>query len=191
MCNRKRLITALLVASLVAAMPARSFAEGEDPCARLRNGRADLSAQAIAAAENAYQASVTAHKSKMDRVKDSATRLADCLGKYTNFKIGGTLGLPSLGDALTMAIDKLARMTCDAIDQAYDDATALARKKVVLPGGIASGEVGLPKSWDIGRPTRPGTISVPGGTVTTKPVNPPILQEVERGVQDQVRGIFN
>jgi hypothetical protein len=173
--------------------PVVVFAAEGVPCPPpYRNMRGDLVKKATDSAEYSYQASVTSHKSKMDKVKDSASRLADCLSKYKNFRVGGGLGLPTLGDALAAGLDKLARMTCDAIDQAYDDTTALARKEVVLPGGIASGDVGLPKSWNLNRNQvlRQGQVSVPGGTVTVKDSRPTIFNEVEDKARQEVRGIF-
>lgn len=188
---RRQLI--LLSFFLLIVIPAGALAASPDPCAKsgIRNGRPDLSQRAMASAEYSYQASVTAHKSKMDKVKDSASRLADCLSKYKNFQVGGGLGLPSIGDALSAALDKLARMTCEAIDQAYDDTTALARKEVVLPGGIASGDVGLPRSWNLGnQSTRPGQVAVPGGTVTVKDSRPTVFNAIEDKARQEVRGLF-
>lgn len=190
MCRQLR---ALFFCLLIMLPGTGMAADSPDPCPDppYRNMRKDLSRRAVVSAENAYQASVISHKSKMDRVKNSASRLAECLSKYKNFKIGGGLGLPTIGDALAAGLDKLARMTCDAVDQAYDDATALARKEVVLPGGIASGDVGLPKSWDLGRTTtRPGEVSLPGGSVTVKETRPSIFNEIQNKAAQEIRGIY-
>lgn len=185
----RRMILIFLLAMII---PGYVFADpgDPDPCAYLRNARPDLSQRAVTSAENAYQASVIAHKSKMDRVKDSATRLADCLSKYKNFQISSGLGLPDLGSALAAALNQLANMTCSAIDDAYNNTTALARKQVVLPGGIASGNVGLPTSWNLSQAPNPNAVSVPGGSVTVTNSNPTVFSTVTNSVGQQIKGIF-
>lgn len=146
--------------------------------------------KAVSAANDGYTQTVEDHGGRLAALSREAKRLADCIGKYKNINISSALGVPDIMGMLGGAMSGLANMVCNEVDNAFDRATAPARKEIVLPGGLGKAGVGLPSSSQIKNSgsTTVNKISVPGGTVEIQKTTPTILRDAEHAAKDKVLG---
>ena len=139
----------VVILALTAALPLGTAKATADGCSGPLYDRLAQSAKA------GYDRAVQSHAQRTRELiygqgsSGSGSPLENCLEKYKNFDIAGSLGLPSINfDSMMKRVEQGA---CNAIDSAYNQITRPVSGSVVLPGAGASASLGLPSASQIGR----------------------------------------
>lgn len=71
---------------------------------------------------------------------------SNCLEKYKEVKVGEMIGVPSVSDLASQALDRVSTAACTSIDAVYDQAAGFMNQSVMLPGNIGGAQVGPPRA---------------------------------------------
>lgn len=108
----------------------------------------------------------------------NASSSSNCLEKYKEVKVGEMIGVPSVSDLASQALDRVSQTACTSIDSIYSQAAGSMNKSVMLPGNIGGPQVGPPRA---SQPLNAARTS--GGIIRDT------LDTINR-VPDYIRGIF-